>query len=250
MPAVGNRPVVSAVPDSAGRHVRGPPTSRGRRMSVASHLGIRLNEYDARIRTFIPDYDAMLEVAASLVPRHARTIVDLGIGTGALSARCLRAAPRARVVGIDVDEAIAALAARRLRGRLTLVAGSFLRATLPACDAAVASFALHHVRTRAAKAALYRRVRRALRPRGRLIIVDCQPALDRTLRAVQRDSWLEHLRAAYSPAKARGLLAAWSHEDVYVPLEIEQDLLTASGLRPDVVWRRGAFAVIAASRRP
>jgi SAM-dependent methyltransferase len=218
-------------------------------MSVASHLGIRLSEYDTRIRTFIPDYDAMLDVAASLVPRQARTIVDLGIGTGALSARCVRAAPRARVVGIDVDAAIAVLAARRLRSRVTIVTGSFLGAPLPACDAAVASFALHHVRTRAAKASFYRRVRRALRPRGRLIIVDCQPALDRTLRAAQRDAWLDHLRESYSPSKARGLLAAWSREDVYVPLEIEQELLTGSGLRPEVVWRRGAFAVICAGRR-
>lgn len=218
-------------------------------MSVAAHLGIRLADYDKRIRTFIPDYETMLDVAASLVPRHARMIVDLGIGTGALSARCLRAAPRARVVGIDVDAEIVALASRRLRDRLTIVSGSFLKAPLPACDAAVASFALHHVRTRAAKASFYRRVRRALRPRGRLIIVDCQPALDRSLRDAQRDAWLAHLRASYSPARARGLLAAWSHEDVYVPLETEQLLLTASGLQPEVVWRRGAFAVINAVRR-
>lgn len=218
-------------------------------MSVAAHLGIRLADYDKRIRTFIPDYETMLDVAASLVPRHARMIVDLGIGTGALSARCLRAAPRARVVGIDVDAEIVALASRRLRDRLTIVSGSFLKAPLPACDAAVASFALHHVRTRAAKASFYRRVRRALRPRGRLIIVDCQPALDRSLRDAQRDAWLAHLRASYSPARARGLLAAWSHEDVYVPLETEQVMLTASGLQPEVVWRRGAFAVINAVRR-
>jgi len=217
-------------------------------MSVAAHLGIRLAEYDERIRTFIPDYEVMLEVAASLVPRDARTIVDLGIGTGALAARCLRAAPGARVVGIDIDTEIATLAARRLRGRVTIVPGSFLRTPLPRCDAAVASFALHHVRTRAAKASFYRRVRRALRPRGHLIIVDCQPARDPTMRAAQRGAWLEHLRASYSPAKARGLLAAWSHEDVYVPLETEQTLLKRSGLQPEVAWLRGAFAVISAAR--
>ena len=33
-------------------------------MSVASHLHIRLDEYDARIRTFIPRYDEMIEAAA------------------------------------------------------------------------------------------------------------------------------------------------------------------------------------------
>ena len=79
-------------------------------MSVAAHLGIRLSEYDARIRTFIPDYDRMLDVAAAAIPRNTRTIVDLGIGTGALASRCLRRAPGARVVGVDADADILALA--------------------------------------------------------------------------------------------------------------------------------------------
>ena len=58
-------------------------------MGVASHLGIKLTEYDSRIRTFIPHYEEMLDVAAAAIPPRARTIVDLGIGTGALSSRCL-----------------------------------------------------------------------------------------------------------------------------------------------------------------
>jgi tRNA (cmo5U34)-methyltransferase len=217
-------------------------------MSVASHLGIRLPEYDARIRTFIPDYETMLDVAASVVPARARTIVDLGIGTGALAARCLVHAPRARIVGIDADAGILELAARRLGDRATVVAGSFLRVPLPACDAAVASFSLHHVRTRAAKRALYRRVRAALRPRGRLVIVDCQPAGDATLWTAQRQTWLEHLRVTYSDTQARRLLAAWSREDVYVPIESEIELLRRSGLRAEILWRRNAFAVLAAAR--
>lgn len=218
-------------------------------MSVASHLGIRLEEYDARIRTFIPDYEEMLDVAAALVPPNARTIVDLGIGTGALSARCVRRAPRARIVGIDADADILEVASRRLGDRLTTVAGSFLRAPLPRVDVVVASFALHHVRTRPAKAALYRRVGRSLARRGRFIVVDCAPAANADLRVAQRQAWLTHLRRSYSAARARGLLAAWSREDVYVPLDAELDMLRAAGLSGDVVWRRGGFAVVVATRK-
>jgi SAM-dependent methyltransferase len=217
-------------------------------MSVARHLGIELADYDARIRTFIPDYEEMLGVAAAAIPVDAATIVDLGIGTGALAARCLAVARDARVFGIDVDPDILALASQRLRGRATLFTGSFLRAALPRCDAAVSSFALHHVRTRSAKAALYQRIHAALRRGGILLTVDCQPASDPAVRRAQHGAWIAHLRRAYTPARATGLLDAWATEDVYVPLDAEVDLLRHSGFRVEVLWRRGAFAVLRAAR--
>ena len=217
-------------------------------MSVAAHLGIDLSEYDARIGTFIPHYRTMIDVGAAALPPTTRTFIDLGVGTGALAAACLARVPRARVVGVDEDTDVMKLAAARLGARASFVTGSFHRAPLPRCDAAVASFALHHIRTRAAKAALYRRVHAALRPRGVLITVDCQPATDRAVRRAQFDRWLEHLRDGYSPAESRRLLRAWSHEDVYVPLAAELDLLRGAGFRTEILWRRDAFAVVRSAR--
>lgn len=213
-------------------------------MGVASHLGINLAEYDARIRTFIPDYEEMLDVAAATVPATARTIVDLGTGTGALAARCARHAESARIVGIDADREILALAARRLGRRARFIADSFLHASLPACDVAVASFALHHVRTRPAKRRLYTRLRRAIRPGGRFISVDCHPSTLPSLSRAQFRAWDGHLRRHYSPRAARGLLAAWADEDVYVPLESEMALLKGAGFTTHLLWRKGAFAIL------
>jgi len=144
-------------------------------MGVATHLGIKLREYDTRIRTFIPDYEEMLQAAASVVPANSRKIVDIGIGTGALSACCMRNARRAQIFGIDADARIMDAAVRRLHGRAELMCGNFIRADRPTCEAVVASFALHHARTRAAKEKLYRRIRKVLRPGGLLVNVDCQP---------------------------------------------------------------------------
>ncbi len=217
-------------------------------MSVASHLGIKLSEYDKSIRTFIPDYEEMLGVAAAAVPARTRTIVDLGIGTGALSERCLESAPRARVAGIDMDPAILALAARRLGDRASFTTGTFLRTPLPACDAVVASFSLHHVRTRGAKATLYRRIRKALRPGGVFLGVDSQPASDAQVWRAQRDAWLAHLRRTYSAARAAAIFKTWAGEDVYVPLDAEIALMEQSGFRVEVLWRRGAFAVLRGAR--
>ena len=216
-------------------------------MGVASHLGIELTEYDARIRTFIPDYEEMLDVASAAMPRGARTIVDLGTGTGALAARCLERAPRANVIGIDADPDMLTMAARRLGDRATLTTGSFLRTPIPRCDAVVSSFALHHIRTRPAKRALYRTIRRSLRRRGRLVIVECQPAARAAVASVQFGAWNAHLRRTYSAREARGLMNAWAKEDVYVPLDAELGLLRAARFNVELLWRKGAFAVLLAS---
>ena len=218
-----------------------------RRSRVAAHLGISLAEYDSRIRTFIPDYEAMLDAGARAVPTTSRTIVDLGIGTGAFSERCLARARHARVIGIDADPDIVKAAARRLKGRAACVTGSFMSVPLPRCDVVIASFALHHVRTLRAKAALFRRIRTALRRHGRLVIVDCQPARERSIRSVQFEDWRAHLRRHYSARAAGALLRSWSREDTYVPLDVERSLLGDAGFRTEVIRRRGAFAVIVAA---
>ena len=222
-------------------------------MGVAAHLGIDVAEYDARIRTFIPDYEALIDGGASAVPRAARTIVDLGTGTGALAARCLQRAPRAVLHGIDADAAMLAIAAQRLAAarppaRASFVAGNFLRAAIPPCNAVVASFALHHVRTRAAKLRLYRRIRSALTRDGVLVSVDCNPSRDPAEARAQRDAWTAHLRRTYSRRQADGFLRAWSKEDVYVPLDAEVRLLERAGFRVNVALRRGSFAVLRATR--
>jgi SAM-dependent methyltransferase len=219
--------------------------------SVGSHLGIELGEYDVRIRTFIPDYETMLDEAARAVqiftPR-ARIVVDLGIGTGALAARCLALVKSARVIGVDVDEGILEMARGRLGTRVSVRATDFLSAPLPRCDAVIASFALHHVRTRRAKAALYARCHAALRRGGVLVSADCFLASTPRLRAVDRRAWRAHLERHYRRRKAEAYLRAWGRDDVYLPLDEEVDLMRAAGFTVDVPWRRHGFAVVTGSR--
>lgn len=217
-------------------------------MSVATHLGIDLEEYDARIRTFIPDYEEMLGIAAAAVDPTSRVIVDLGIGTGALSARCLQTAPKAQIIGIDADAEILKAAARRLPATARFICSSFFRATLPKSDAVVASFALHHVRTRTAKARLYAGIAFALRPGGQLVSVDCQPASEKRTAERQFANWNAHLMKSYNSTEAANYLAAWAHEDVYVPLNAEMDLLRDAGFKVELLWRKDAFAVLHARR--
>jgi SAM-dependent methyltransferase len=222
-------------------------------VTVADHLGISLEDYDRKIRSFIPQYDAMLSTAAGVVQRLEIAdplIVDLGVGTGALARACLAVRPDARLYGVDEDAAILDVARSRIghHPHATFVHGSFLEIAVPVCDAIVASIALHHVRTASQKRVFYRACHDALRPGGMLVSADCFPAGDPIEAAAQRVTWLRHMDAYYSRAEAERIMETWASEDVYFPLIDELDMLRSADLAADVIWRVGAFAVVAARR--
>jgi SAM-dependent methyltransferase len=224
-------------------------------MSVASHLAVSPAKYDARIRSLIPLYDELIaEVARALdhAERPVGIVVDLGIGTGALARACLERASGARVWGIDADADMMAIARTRLgrlSRRVTMTTGSFLEEARPSCDAIVASYSLHHIRTRRAKLAFYRRCYRALRAGGVLINGDCAPASTPRGFARDLDRWFAHLGKTFGGrARGRRVYESWADEDVYVPLAEETRLLERGGFVVDVPWRRSPFAVIVGCR--
>jgi SAM-dependent methyltransferase len=219
-------------------------------VSVASHLAVTPRAYDRRIRALIPWYGELLDAAAASLAyavRPIQSIADLGIGTGALTQRCLRVAPRARVIGIDADAAMLAVARQRLRGRrrATLVHEDFTAAALPRCDAIVASFALHHIRSPRAKAAFYGRCIDALGPGGVLISADCFPPASPQAWARDTEHWVSFLAREFGTRqKARRVLDSWSDEDTYVRLDYETEMLKRAGFTVDVPWRRSPFGVL------
>src|SRR5262245_60316797 len=220
-------------------------------MSVVSHLNVTPAGYDRRIRQLIPHYDELIAEAAHALGyalRPIRQILDLGVGTGALARACLAHAPGARLWGLDADPAMLPTARTRLarqRSRVTLVEGSFVTTRLPACDAIVASYAFHHVRSTREKLALYRRCFTALRPGGVLVSGDCATASTPGGAARDVTSWITHLALSSSGrTQARRIFESWADEDTYLPLSTEERLLARSGFDVDVPWRRSPFAVI------
>jgi tRNA (cmo5U34)-methyltransferase len=223
-------------------------------MSVASHLHIPLDEYDARIRTFIPGYEQMLDAAAGalrVIDLSQPVVVDLGTGTGALAARCISVRSDARIVGIDEDPAILAMARQRLSmagAMASFLQCSFLDASLTRCDAIVASLALHHVRTPERKQQLYHDCHAAIRSGGLLVSADCMVSSDARLAELERERWRTHLLRSYSEAEAQAYFDAWAADDVYFTLEQELAMLRAASFVADVVWRVPPFAVIVGTR--
>jgi tRNA (cmo5U34)-methyltransferase len=218
--------------------------------SVKRHLDVDADANDVEIRRFIPHYDDMLvtgvELLAALAPPGAR-VLDLGGGTGALSAAVLDGLPQARVTLLDVDTAMLGEARRRLApfgDRVEFREASFFD-PLPAADAVVASLALHHVHDLGAKTDLYRAIHAALAPGGVFLNLDAAITEDPRLGALTFDRWAAHMAEhGITDADARGHFVAWAGEDRYFALDEELAALRRAGFAEvECFWRRGGAAI-------
>jgi tRNA (cmo5U34)-methyltransferase len=225
--------------------------------SVERHLSVTPEAYDVEIRRFVPAYAAMhdelVEALAGLVPEASTPrILDLGAGTGALSARIAERLPRARLTLLDADASMLMQAERRLAGhraRVTLTAASFFD-PLPDCDVAVASLALHHVRDLDQKGALYRNILRSLAPGGLLLDADASVPGAKALADCVFRRWAAHLvEGGDTEEQAYARFADWAREDRYFGVDEELALLRAAGFASvDVIFRSGPSRVLVAMR--
>jgi len=223
--------------------------------SVKRHLDVSADVYDVEIRRFIPDYDDMLatgvQLLGALAPAAA-DVLDLGGGTGALSAAVLAALPDACVTVLDVDRAMLREARRRLArfgDRVEFREASFLD-PLPAADAVMASLALHHVHDLGVKTDLYRAIHAALAPGGVFLNLDAAMTEGPRLNALVFQRWAARMAEhGITEAEARGHFAAWADEDRYFPLDEELAALRRAGFAEvECFWRSGASAICCALR--
>lgn len=220
--------------------------------SVRRHLRVAIDAYDATIRQFIPGYEAMLGVAArELADVASGLVIDLGGGTGALAEAILQSSGSGTVELIDVDSEMLAQARTRLGRfgeRVRFTEASFL-GSLPRCNGAAASLALHHVPTLDAKRALYRRIHDALEPGGVFVNADATMPADPAASEAIWSAWADHM-VGKGIARERAFrhFEEWADEDTYFPLEEELAAVAAAGFDAECVWREVGMTVVVGRR--
>jgi tRNA (cmo5U34)-methyltransferase len=179
------------------------------------------DRYLELIRAGIPHYDRLQdEVIRAIAPLRVSRLLDLGVGSGETSRRCLEAHPHARIVGIDQSQAMLDVAAQVLGDRVRLQLGR-LEDPLPPgpFDAVVSALAVHHL-DGPAKADLFERIACCLAPAGRFVLADLvvpagpvtEPIPLTSADTPDRvDDMLEWLRAAGLEPTVR-----WQHQDLMV----------------------------------
>jgi len=131
--------------------------------------------YDRDRALLIPGYESFYRWAIDLIPAQAKRILDLGAGSGLLTALIRQRFPQAQIHLIDFSGPMLDLARARLAGdaNITYQQADYVTDPLPQnLCAVVSSLSIHHLED-ADKHTLFARVYRALRPGGQNSTTNC-----------------------------------------------------------------------------
>jgi ubiquinone/menaquinone biosynthesis C-methylase UbiE len=142
---------------------------------MTTHWNDHAIDYDVVLNTDKSNVE-LLATAVRLLPPNAADLLDIGSGTGRLTAMCRAALPNTRIVGVDpapsmVEQATEKFAADPNASFTDGVVEDLSKFADGSFDVVISSFALHHLELdtyKQAAAELFR----VLRPGGRFINAD------------------------------------------------------------------------------
>ncbi len=225
-------------------------------MGVREAFDAAAEGYDALRRQLIPCYDDFYGAALDALPFRrgaAPRVLDLGAGTGLLSAMILSRWPRARLVLLDLSTGMADRARARFAGRgarVEIHVGDYLHDPLGGpFDAVVSGLSIHHL-SDAGKRAVFRRAFGALRPGGWFVDADNVLAPTPWLAARDRSLWIERVRASGIPARELAAALRRTRLDVLSPLHAQLGWLRACGFDEVACRYQWLHFAVLAGRRP
>jgi tRNA (cmo5U34)-methyltransferase len=212
------------------------------------------SRYTEAILKCVPRYQEMLSALFYYLPDGFAPsgILELGCGTGNLSALVLRHFPNARFTAVDISgECISECKARLNDPSIEFIQEDFSKLTFPegSFDLVVSSISIHHLAD-FAKKRLFQHVHGWLASGGFLTFSD-------QFRGETEELYRKHMELWRSHASENNVTeeewATWiEHQELHdhhSPLKSHLDWLAGCGFeRPDCVWRYSLWAVICAAK--
>jgi tRNA (cmo5U34)-methyltransferase len=191
--------------------------------------------YEASRRRLVPSYDLMYGTVSELVARScgpAPRVLDLGCGTGLLSAHVLQRVPGARLTLLDGDPRMLEHAVEQCGSAVDASVTGDLADRLPEgpFDAVVSALAVHHL-SDDGKRQLMRNAFGALAPGGMFVNFEQVSGSDPRADSWFRDRHEAQARSAGSDdAEWSAALGRMEH-DLCSPLQAQMEWLRGSGFR-------------------
>jgi tRNA (cmo5U34)-methyltransferase len=208
--------------------------------------------YDHDRSLLIPGCNRFYGWALDLIPRRAKTIVDLGAGSGLLSVLIRDRFPEAHIHLIDFSSPMLELARQRLAGaaRVSFHQSDYLADPLPqeVC-AVVSSLSIHHVDDDG-KQKIFRKAYAALKPNGVFVNAEQVAGPTPELEARYKALWLEQVREAGASEQQVADSLLRQQEDRCSSVEDQLRWMRDAGFADADCWfKENRFAVLAGTKR-
>lgn len=219
--------------------------------AASSVFSLHASDYDTSRRRLVPEFDAfygaVLDVLA-LQRRPLERMLDLGAGTGLLSAAVRRAYPEASLALLDASAEMLTEARMRLRTDTVEFHLGDLRDQLPPgpYDAVVSALAIHHLSDED-KRSLYERVHGCLRAGGVFVNAEQVAAPSPRLESAYEAVWEQQCRARGASEDELERARERMLHDVCADAPTQLRWLADAGFQTvDCVYKSWRFAVLAA----
>jgi tRNA (cmo5U34)-methyltransferase len=208
--------------------------------------------YDADRAKLIPCFETFYGWAVELIPQGSTNVLDLGAGTGLLSAFVRARFPDAGLHLIDVSEAMLAKARQRLGedARVSYLVADYSEALEGrGYDAVVSALSIHHLEDEA-KRTLFGRIHEALKRGGVFVNAEQVAGPTAGLEARYKELWLAQVRALGATEEQVAESLYRQEADRCASVEAQVGWMREAGFVDADCWfKDGRFAVMAGTAR-